>query len=50
MNKGLGLDITIDKTVLTNEDIVTIMKLLIDLSDGAFEVDDIDHLTVLNCL
>ncbi|HOP50204.1 MAG TPA: DNA-directed RNA polymerase subunit beta [Ignavibacteriales bacterium] len=44
MNKRLGLDIPIDKTVLTNEDIVTIMKLLIDLSDGAFEVDDIDHL------
>ncbi|WP_461532332.1 DNA-directed RNA polymerase subunit beta [Sinomicrobium sp.] len=45
MNKKLGLDIDMDKQVLTKEDIITIIKYLIELISAKAEVDDIDHLS-----
>jgi len=45
MNKKLGLDIDIDKLVLTKEDIITIIKYLIELINSKAEIDDIDHLS-----
>ncbi|MBN4058022.1 DNA-directed RNA polymerase subunit beta [Olleya sp. AH-315-K02] len=45
MNKKLGLDIDMDKKVLTKEDIITIVKYLIELINAKAEIDDIDHLS-----
>ncbi|MDC7996095.1 DNA-directed RNA polymerase subunit beta [Altibacter sp. HG106] len=45
MNKKLGLDIDMDKQVLTKEDIITIVKYLIELINSKAEIDDIDHLS-----
>ncbi|MDT8415506.1 MAG: DNA-directed RNA polymerase subunit beta [Flavobacteriaceae bacterium] len=45
MNKKLGLDISVDKQVLTKEDIITIVKYLIELINSKAEIDDIDHLS-----
>lgn len=44
LNYRLGLDIASDKTVLTKEDIISIINYLVDLEAGKKEVDDIDHL------
>ncbi|WP_310990941.1 DNA-directed RNA polymerase subunit beta [Aequorivita marina] len=45
MNKKLGLEIEMDKQVLTKEDIITIVKYLIELINSKAEIDDIDHLS-----
>ena len=45
MNKKLGLDIPMDKRVLTKLDIITIIKYLIELINSKAEIDDIDHLS-----
>jgi DNA-directed RNA polymerase subunit beta len=45
MNKKLQLDIGMDKQVLTKEDIITIVKYLIELINSKAEIDDIDHLS-----
>ena len=45
MNKKLGLDIGMDNQVLTTEDIITIIKYLIELINSKAEIDDIDHLS-----
>lgn len=45
MNKKLDLDLPMDQQVLTNEDIITIIKYLIELINSKTEVDDIDHLS-----
>ena len=45
MNKKLGLNIAMDKQVLTKEDIITIIKYLIELINSKAEIDDIDHLS-----
>jgi len=45
MNKKLGLNIEMDKQVLTKEDIITIIKYLIELINSKAEIDDIDHLS-----
>ena len=45
MNKKLGLDIGMEKQVLTKEDIITIIKYLIELINSKAEIDDIDHLS-----
>ncbi|MDT0686799.1 DNA-directed RNA polymerase subunit beta [Autumnicola psychrophila] len=45
MNKKLGLDVAMDKQVLTKEDIITIVKYLIELINSKAEIDDIDHLS-----
>lgn len=45
MNKKLGLDIDMNKQVLTKEDIIIIIKYLIELINSKAEIDDIDHLS-----
>ncbi|WP_418262246.1 DNA-directed RNA polymerase subunit beta [Flavobacterium faecale] len=45
MNKKLGLDIPMEKQVLTKEDIITIVKYLIELINAKADIDDIDHLS-----
>ena len=45
MNNKLGLDIEMDKQVLTKDDIITIIKYLIELINSKAEIDDIDHLS-----
>jgi DNA-directed RNA polymerase subunit beta len=45
LNKKLELDIAEDKQVLTKEDIISIIKYLIQLINSKTEVDDIDHLS-----
>ena len=45
INKKLGVDIPMDKQVLTKEDIITIIKYLIELINSKAEIDDIDHLS-----
>src|SRR5690554_5041106 len=45
LNKKLGLDISEDIQILTKEDIITIVKYLIELINSKAEIDDIDHLS-----
>jgi len=45
MNRKLGLDVEMDKQVLTKQDIITIIKYLIELINSKAEIDDIDHLS-----
>ncbi|MDG1140412.1 MAG: DNA-directed RNA polymerase subunit beta [Flavobacteriaceae bacterium] len=45
MNRKLGLDVEMDKQVLTKLDIITIIKYLIELINSKAEIDDIDHLS-----
>ena len=45
MNKKLELEIEADVQVLTKEDIIRIIKYLIELINSKAEVDDIDHLS-----
>lgn len=45
INKKLGLDIADDVRVLTREDIISIIKYLIELINSKTLVDDIDHLS-----
>ncbi|MFZ5515722.1 MAG: DNA-directed RNA polymerase subunit beta [Candidatus Zhuqueibacterota bacterium] len=44
LNKKLHLDIDLNLTVLTKEDIVSIIKYLLDLRNAKRSSDDIDHL------
>jgi DNA-directed RNA polymerase subunit beta len=44
MNARLDLSVSEDTRVLTREDIIEIVRLLIQLKDGIGEIDDIDHL------
>lgn len=45
INKKLGLDIPMDTKVLTKQDIISIIKYLIELINSKADVDDIDHLS-----
>ena len=45
INRKLNLDISDDIRVLTKEDIISIIKHLIELVNARTEVDDIDHLS-----
>ncbi len=45
MNKKLGLNIDLNTRILTNEDIISIIKHMIELINTNKEVDDIDHLS-----
>ena len=45
INKKLGLNIAMDIKVLTKEDIIAIIKYLIELINSKTDVDDIDHLS-----
>ena len=44
INKKLGLDIEMDQQFLTKEDIISIIKYLIDMMNSKADIDDIDHL------
>ncbi len=45
INKKLHLDVSTDIKILTNQDLVSIIKHLIELINSKTEVDDIDHLS-----
>ncbi|MCK3686240.1 DNA-directed RNA polymerase subunit beta [Maribellus sp. YY47] len=45
INKKLGLDVDMENRVLTKEDIIEIIKNLIQLVNSKTDVDDIDHLS-----
>ncbi|MDP4282019.1 MAG: DNA-directed RNA polymerase subunit beta [Bacteroidota bacterium] len=45
INRKLNLNIPIETRVLTKEDIISIIKYLIELVNSKAEVDDIDHLS-----
>jgi len=45
INKKLGLDYPITKKTLTKEDIISIIKYLVLLTNAKSEIDDIDHLS-----
>ena len=45
INKKLSLDTSVDVKVLTREDIIAIIKYLIELISAKSDVDDIDHLS-----
>ena len=45
INKKLGLDTDVDVRVLTKDDIIEIIKYLIQLINSSATVDDIDHLS-----
>ena len=45
INKKLNLDTSMDVRVLTREDIIAIIKYLIELINAKSDVDDIDHLS-----
>jgi DNA-directed RNA polymerase beta subunit len=44
LNKRLGLDVTLETKVLTDKDIIEIVRYILNLRTGKGEVDDIDHL------
>ncbi|MBI3994659.1 MAG: DNA-directed RNA polymerase subunit beta, partial [Nitrospirae bacterium] len=44
INKKLGLNVSLEKRILTSEDIVELVRYLINLKVGKGEIDDIDHL------
>lgn len=43
-NRSLGIEDTTGSGTLSKEDIVNVMRKLIDIRNGRGEVDDIDHL------
>jgi len=45
INRKLGLGIDLNKKVLSKEDIISIIKYLVRLTNGKAEIDDIDHLS-----
>ncbi|MBL7110597.1 MAG: DNA-directed RNA polymerase subunit beta [Bacteroidales bacterium] len=45
INKKLGLETAMDVKILTKEDIIMIIKYLIELINSKTDVDDIDHLS-----
>ncbi len=45
INKKLALNVSPDIQILTNEDIISIIKNLIELANSKTNVDDIDHLS-----
>lgn len=45
INKKLGLEVEMDNRVLTKQDIISIIKYLIELINSKTDVDDIDHLS-----
>ena len=45
INKKLGLDADLDQRVLSREDIIQIIKYLIELINAKTDIDDIDHLS-----
>jgi len=44
INKRLGLALPMDRRTLTPQDVVTVIRYLVDLKAGRGDVDDVDHL------
>ena len=44
INYKFGLDVPVENTILTHDDILTTVGYLVDLNNGKGRVDDIDHL------
>lgn len=44
INYKFGLNVPVDQTVLTKEDVIMTVKYLVELNNGRGAVDDIDHL------
>ncbi|MBI5142884.1 MAG: DNA-directed RNA polymerase subunit beta [Nitrospirae bacterium] len=44
LNKRMGLNVPLETRVLTSEDIISIVRYILELRVGRGEVDDIDHL------
>jgi DNA-directed RNA polymerase subunit beta len=44
LNQRLGTDISLDETGLRHEDLMGILRLLLDFADRGFQPDDADHL------
>ena len=44
LNKKLGLNLPLEKRTLTSQDIIEVIRYLVNLKAGKGEVDDIDHL------
>jgi DNA-directed RNA polymerase subunit beta len=44
LNKRLGLEVPLETRVLTDQDIIEIIRYLLELRAGKGEIDDIDHL------
>ncbi|BCA56719.1 RNA polymerase, beta subunit [Nitrospira sp. KM1] len=44
LNKKLGLDLQLEQRTLTSQDIVEVIRYLVNLKMGKGEIDDIDHL------
>ena len=44
LNRRLGLDTPLDDRILTNEDLVAVIKRIIQINNGEGRADDIDHL------
>jgi len=44
MNQKFGLDISLENRLLTLEDMVAVVKYIVDLRNGIGAIDDIDHL------
>lgn len=44
VNTRLGVDVPEDVTVLTKEDVLEIVRKMVEIKDGRGEIDDIDHL------
>ena len=44
INYKFGLDISVENTTLTKDDIIRTVRYLVDLNNGKGKVDDIDHL------
>ncbi|MBI4406016.1 MAG: DNA-directed RNA polymerase subunit beta, partial [Deltaproteobacteria bacterium] len=44
INHKFGFNVTLDNTTLTKDDILAVVKYLIDLKNGKGQIDDIDHL------
>ncbi|MCL4858715.1 MAG: DNA-directed RNA polymerase subunit beta [Caldilineaceae bacterium] len=44
LNRRLGIETSIDNRILTNEDIVAVIRRIIDINNGRGRADDIDHL------
>jgi DNA-directed RNA polymerase subunit beta len=45
INRKLNLNYALDKKVLSKDDIISIIKYLVKLTNGKEEIDDIDHLS-----
>ena len=44
LNRRLGLDTPLDDRILTNEDLVAVIKRIVQINNGEGRADDIDHL------